>query len=80
MLLLVLPLCMVLVALYFLGGLAGLVEMELPGVLGADGDMGQQPLQLATMAFRTFRSITGPHELFELMVAGATLVFVDRHG
>src|SRR5687767_6446370 len=77
--LLVFELRHVLVALDDFGSLARLVEIQLAGVLGADGHLGEQPFEVLPLAFRTRGRVAGPHELLELMVAPAALVFVDRH-
>lgn len=80
MFLLVLPLGVVLVALNFFCGLARPVEIRLARMLGADGDVGQETIELPALALGAGGDVAGPHEQLELMMAAAALVFVDRHG
>ena len=78
-LLLVLGLRDVLIALDLARAGARLVEIELARVLGTDGDVREQPVEVLTLTVRAMGRIAGANQLLELVPAASALVFVDGH-
>jgi hypothetical protein len=78
-LLLVLGLGYVLIALDLARACPCLVEIELSGALGTDGDVREELVQVLSVTFRALRRIARANELLELVPAASALVFVDGH-
>ena len=57
----------------------GRLQVRLPRSLGADAERGQDLLEVRRLARRARGRIAFAHQRLELMLAGAALVFVNRH-
>ena len=68
-----------LVALDLLGRVPSPAEVSLLRAFGADGSDRQQSVEIGGLAGRAGGGVAFQHELLELVVALATLVFEDRH-